>query len=226
VTYAYSCLLREFRPLSNLAIYPPLYPPILSISSLLCWISHWIIVQSPGNGRNFKPRLLQRFSRLTLTSVMASPDAPAIFCSKTGTAAPECCYPSHQDSLECRHIFSSGSSIFNNVCGNGTCLHDCSNSRFIFGSVLSKEVFNGNGERPIDRYQTCSNVPNMARYLNQNMLKPTILSRVEGHIPRNASRDALKEVTLAVTDCLTATCRNARNFQKMWLCMLRGEFAH
>jgi hypothetical protein len=145
---------------------------------------------------------------------MASQDAQPIFCDKIGTASPECCYTSEQNSPICRGIFSRDPSVFNDVCDDGLCLQHCAKPSFIFGSILDREAWDGTGVRPIMRYRTCANMPNMAGYLGQNLLEPTILSQVEDHLPKTASSDALKNVSLAVTDCLTATCRNARDVER------------
>ena len=51
----------------------------------------------------------------------------------------------------------------------------------------------------------------MAGYLSQNPAKSNIVSEVEKYISRNATNDALKNVTFAVTECLAATCRKARH---------------
>jgi hypothetical protein len=139
------------------------------------------------------PQLSRRFARLGQPQ-MTSKDEQPIFCRNIGTATPDCCYASDQNSPTCRSIFSSEPSVFDDVCDNNTCLEHCSDPGYIFGSILDREAWTGSGVRPIHRYRTCANVPNLAGYLDQNLLNPTILSQVDGHLSQNASRDALKNV--------------------------------
>ncbi|KAF2823696.1 hypothetical protein CC86DRAFT_408724 [Ophiobolus disseminans] len=142
---------------------------------------------------------------------MASQPIDALFCPDIGNVSTSnfhCCSASKQNSSLCREIFNNPN-VFTNGCGHD-CLANCSRVDYIYGSILQDTGLEGNGVAPIRRYLTCANVPNIAGYLDQNTLEPSIVSTVEKYIPRDAPLDARKNVTLAVTDCLTATCRNAR----------------
>lgn len=137
-----------------------------------------------------------------------------LFCEGLGSTADklQCCYPDAQDAQTCRNNFNNPNvATFSQGCWTGNCLRDCQDVVVMYSSITQQDALEGNGLAPIRRYLTCANVPNMAGYLDQNVLEPDILSQVEKYIPRNATTDGLKNVTLAVTECLTATCRNARH---------------
>jgi hypothetical protein len=140
---------------------------------------------------------------------MALPTANPIFCDNIGNAEFECCEAANQDSRTCRRFFSPELPILHPVCNNVDCLERCSDPKFIFGSLLEL-TGNGTVDVPIRHFRTCSNFPYLAASLNQSALDPAISSQVQNYVPRDASNEALKSITFAVTDCLTATCRNAR----------------
>jgi hypothetical protein len=140
---------------------------------------------------------------------MTLQSSDALYCNNIGNKAFGCCYASEQISQICRDIFLSNESWTRHVC-TPHCLANCSDPAFIYGSKLQDNPDYGSGILPIQRYLGCVNVPNPAGYLRQELLEPSIRSQVEGHIPQNASSDSLKNVTYAVSDCLTATCRKSR----------------
>jgi hypothetical protein len=140
---------------------------------------------------------------------MALPNANPIFCDNIGNAEFECCEAANQDSRTCRRFVSHEIPILRSVCKNVDCLVCCSDPKSIFGSSL-EETGNGSGVLTIRHFRICSNFPYLAASLNQSALDPAISSQVQNYVPRDASNDALKSITFAVTDCLTATCRNAR----------------
>lgn len=123
-----------------------------------------------------------------------------------------CCYPGDQDQPACRDNIKLGADKFSDANFlDVTVLERCQQPWKIFSSRLKDGDFNASDVLPRLRFSVCANAPNMARYLSQGRLEPDILEEVEQYISRNASEDSLKSITSAVTDCLTATCRNARN---------------
>ncbi|KAF2678340.1 hypothetical protein K458DRAFT_423276 [Lentithecium fluviatile CBS 122367] len=96
-------------------------------------------------------------------------------------------------------------------CPNGDCMVDCANVTNIYQSILQNKAYEGDGSGPIRRYRTCANVPAVAGYLEQGILNENIKSTIGNFEPNNAPDEGLKAVTSAVTECLTFTCRNARN---------------
>jgi hypothetical protein len=142
---------------------------------------------------------------------MATKSVDPIFCNNIGSSSTDdlrCCYPDNQNTQICHDIFNN-SKVFSYGCGSD-CLTSCSDTRFIYSSLLQNATFEGNGSAPVRRYRTCANVPNIAGYLSQNVLEPNISSQIERYISRDVPDDSLKNITSALTDCLTATCRNAR----------------
>ena len=145
---------------------------------------------------------------------MATRQPDPLFCDNIGntntTNALNCCYPDNQDDPTCRANFNDSSvNIFNTSCHTGDCLSEC-NTATIYSSHVQNDLYDGTGKAPIRRYLTCANVPNMAGYLRQGVLEPSIQSEVEQYISKNATNEQLQSVTYAVTECLTATCRHAR----------------
>lgn len=137
-----------------------------------------------------------------------------LFCNNIGNTTNQlnCCYASNQSSQTCRENFNNPDiDTFTGGCLNGDCLKVCSNVSTIYQSLTQIDPYQGNGQGPIRRYLTCANVPAMAGYLSQDVLGQDISSSIGNHVSPNASDDALKNVTLAVTKCLTTTCTYARN---------------
>jgi hypothetical protein len=60
----------------------------------------------------------------------------------------------------------------------------------------------------------CAKTPNVAKYLDQGMLMPSIPKEVEQFIPRSTPEDSLKSITMAVADCPATTCRNVRELER------------
>lgn len=148
---------------------------------------------------------------------MATRRTEPLFCDNIGNTNDtlRCCYPNNQTASVCTRNFNNPAvDTFTGGCRSGQCLTDCQDVSIIYSSLLQDDAFEGNGSAPIRRYLTCANVPNMAGYLAQGVLSPDIRSQVERFIPNDASDDALKGVTSAVTGCLTATCSNARNKER------------
>lgn len=136
-----------------------------------------------------------------------------LFCDNIGNTTDQldCCFPNEPTSQACRNNFNPNAKTFYGGCYNGDCLKTCSNVTDIYQSLAQDDPYEGNGSGPIRRYLTCANVPAMAGYLSQDVLEQNISSSIGAHVSREASGDQLKGVTSAVTDCLTSTCRNARN---------------
>jgi hypothetical protein len=73
----------------------------------------------------------------------------------------------------------------------------------------------GNGSLLLARYKACANFPIIASFFSQHLLEPHIEQVVQKHLrigPDETEFDVtLEEITLAVTDCLSATCSSARD---------------
>ncbi|KAJ4359619.1 uncharacterized protein N0V89_000174 [Didymosphaeria variabile] len=140
--------------------------------------------------------------------------AQPLFCDNIGnnTNDATCCVVDKQNSTICQENFNRAILPFSGGCPTGDCLKDCSNTTLIYQSLLQDDPSGpGNGQGPIRRYQTCANVPNVASYLSQGVLSENITTYIGKNVSANATPDQLQGVTKAVTECLTATCSNARN---------------
>jgi hypothetical protein len=138
---------------------------------------------------------------------------PPIYCDSIGlnpTTLP-CCQANNQSASACRSNFGPNNQTFTHVCLSGDCISDCRNVSLLYSSAIQDLAYFGNGQASIRRYEACANVPAMAGYLSAGILSPFISSSISPYISQNASNDGLKSVTLAVTECLTSTCSNARN---------------
>lgn len=146
---------------------------------------------------------------------MAAKQNP-IFCDNIGdeTSDLRCCFPGDQSVPACRDNLKAGADTFESAFQHHHPVEYCQKPAFIYFSKSQNDGLRGNGGLPKVRFSTCVNVPNMARYLDQNALEPNISSQVGAYVSNNASIEDLKHVTAAVTDCLTATCRNARDKSK------------
>ncbi|KAJ8116867.1 hypothetical protein OPT61_g1812 [Boeremia exigua] len=136
-----------------------------------------------------------------------------IFCEKVGdrTNGLQCCYPSEQDSPVCRRNFNNQTAtIFEDDNGKHPAEY-CRNVHKLYASKIGDDASIGNGVAPQRRYLACANFPNMARYLHNGILDPSISAEIEQYITNEIDDQALKNITFAVTECLTATCRNARD---------------
>lgn len=142
---------------------------------------------------------------------MALQPAQPFFCNNIGNSTLNCCFISDQSSKECNAIFGDRAAVFGSDVPAPNYLQDCANLQFIYSSVLDNTVWSGTGTRPYQRYQVCASLSNMIDYRNQSLLGPNIRSKVEDYVPTKASSDQLKNISRATTDCLTATCQNARD---------------
>jgi hypothetical protein len=125
-------------------------------------------------------RFLKRY---TPDFSMATQSVEPLFCNNIGSSSTDdlrCCYPDNQNTQICHDIFTN-SKVFSYGCGSD-CLTSCSDTRFIYSSLLQNTSFEGNGSAPVRRYRTCANVPNIAGYLSQNVLESNISSQIEGYI--------------------------------------------
>lgn len=142
---------------------------------------------------------------------MALQPAQPFFCNNIGNSTLNCCNIDNQNSKQCQDIFSVRESVFGSDMPAPNYLEDCTSLEFIYGSVLDNTAFAGTGTRPYQRYQVCASLSSMINYRNQSLLEPDLGSKVQDYVPTRAPSDTLKRINLAVTDCLTATCQNARD---------------
>lgn len=149
-----------------------------------------------------------------LSQDMAMRHTDPLFCDNVGETnnSLQCCYLDDQDSPICQENFNNPKKkTFLEGCPNRNCITDCQNLTLLYSSILQVDPTEGNGKGPIRRYLTCANVPNMAQHFSRSVLDPKISMQIERHVSRDASIDSLKGITFTVTECLTATCRNARD---------------
>ncbi|KAH6704377.1 hypothetical protein BKA61DRAFT_740098 [Leptodontidium sp. MPI-SDFR-AT-0119] len=140
---------------------------------------------------------------------MADTSAVPIACSNIGSEGRlSCCYANDQNNAICEDLFG-GSSFLANGCLTGNCINDCS-PRKLYNSTL-QETSMGTGQRPIAKYMACANIPSIAGYINQNVLSSNITNSIQGFISSHTTDDSLRNVTSAVTDCISSNCRASRN---------------
>lgn len=155
------------------------------------------------------------FSPSTFPAVsMAKSAQGGIFCYDIGntTKGFDCCFPDNQGAQICSDTFLANTHTTFSCLKDGDCIAACRNVSSIYVSLNQIDPYQGDGQGPIHRYQTCANVPAMAGYLSQeNVLEPNISSAIAQHMPVHTSVDDLMNITSGVTECLTATCHNARN---------------
>jgi hypothetical protein len=142
---------------------------------------------------------------------MALQPVQPFFCNNIGNLTLNCCLISDQNSKECNALFGDRAAVFGTDDPPPNYLEGCANLEFIYSSVLDNTAWSGTGTRPYQRYQICASLSNMIDYRNQSLLGRNIRSKVEDYVPTKASSDQLKNISRATTDCLTATCQNARD---------------
>lgn len=136
----------------------------------------------------------------------------ALFCDNVGKTFSDlrCCYINNQTSPRCRIDFNETGTTFSGGCDDGDCISQCQNTTLLFFSQSQVEASTGNGRAPIQRFRTCVNVPRMAGFASNRLLSDDIASLVGRHIPSNVLVGGLRNVTNAVTECLTQTCKASR----------------
>jgi hypothetical protein len=136
-------------------------------------------------------------------------DVP-IACSNIGSGGNmSCCYTNDQSNPICESLFPPEGSFLENGCLNGNCVNNC-DPRKLYNSALQHNG-TGNGKMPILKYMACANIPSIASYVNQGVLSPNITESIQKFIFPHTTEDSLQDVTSAVTDCISSTCRASRN---------------
>jgi hypothetical protein len=135
-------------------------------------------------------------------------DVP-IACSNFGFGKNlSCCYVNNQSSPICDSLFPPENRFLENGCLTGNCLDNCDPEK-LYHSVLQQSGI-GTGAAPILKYMACANIPSIASYANQGVLSPNINRSIQQFILPHTPGD-IQDVTSAVTDCISSTCREARN---------------
>lgn len=133
-------------------------------------------------------------------------------------ARDQCCYLNDQNSTACRRIFAPTTGLLDSACLTSpeTCrlYGRCRSAESLYTSAeQNNEV--GNGSLLLARYKACANFPIIASFSSRGLLDPHIDEVVQKHLrvgPNESEFEAtLEETTLAVTDCLSATCSSARD---------------
>ncbi|KAI0023235.1 hypothetical protein F4780DRAFT_777015 [Xylariomycetidae sp. FL0641] len=147
---------------------------------------------------------------------------PAIACLDVGSNSTlHCCTPQDLGSAACEAVFApepgeqgilDPGCLPANTCNTDEGLLDtCQNTAAIYTSFQQHGALEKNGTGPISRYAACVNVPSISRSLSAGLLPSNYSEAVSQYDLLNASDGALKNITLAVTDCLSSTCKVARN---------------
>lgn len=148
----------------------------------------------------------------TYPSDMASPRLP-LGCYNPGEyRSPPCCYPDNLTQAECRAFIGpdQGNTILDLAFPGANYLAECQNVTKIYGEIINTP--DQNNYHSIQRYMACVAVPALASYEANGFLPPSQSALVQQSIPReNATQDTLRNITAAVTECLTHTCQAARN---------------
>ena len=144
---------------------------------------------------------------------MADSLAKALFCDNIGSTGSNlhCCYIDKQNASVCYDNFKTSSPTFSVGCDNSSCTSKCQNPTWLYRSDNQDDASSGNIRGPAQRFQTCANVPTMAKFADQDALSDKIASLVGRHIPLNVPDANLSKVTTVVTECLTQTCKASRN---------------
>ena len=143
---------------------------------------------------------------------MANIPSVPIACMNIGSSIGNlsCCYANDQSAPICETLFPPKDGFLQNGCLTNDCVDDCSELGTLYTSRL-QENLTGNGYLPVARYMACANIPSIARYANQSLLSSNITEAVRQYIVPNTTEASLQDVTSAVTDCLSSTCRSSRN---------------
>ncbi|OCK87740.1 uncharacterized protein K441DRAFT_592582 [Cenococcum geophilum 1.58] len=120
-----------------------------------------------------------------------------------------CCYTNDQSNPICERLFPPEGSFLKYGCLTGNCVNDC-DPRKLYNSTLQQNGA-GNGQMPILKYMACANIPSIASYANRDVLSPNITKSIQKFIFPHTTEDSLQNVTSAVTDCLSSTCRRSRD---------------
>ena len=136
-------------------------------------------------------------------------DVP-IACSNIGSGGNmSCCYTNDQSNPICESLFPPEGSFLENGCLTSNCVNNC-DPRKLYKSTLQQNGI-GNGEMPIFKYKACANIPSIASYASQGVLSPNITKSIQKFIFPHTTEDNLQDITSAVTDCISSTCRASRN---------------
>ncbi len=142
-----------------------------------------------------------------------STDEP-IACSSFGDfPTPTCCYASNITNPVCQDILNQNVDALGAACPRGpnhNCFIDCGDPQSLYFSDL-QENYTGNGALPIIRYETCANIPSIAKGADHGLLPQNVTNAIRPFIPANASHGDLMGVTAALTECLSAVCSNSRS---------------
>lgn len=127
----------------------------------------------------------------------------AFFC-QSGFAAsvysgPEC--------LSAEEFLSLG---FEKLCPSGNCVHDCLEPGDMYGNVSQAHPLEGTSyDPPPPLYAICYAVANMTRKIHDGLIPGEQADVLRPYFPYTQESD-LREVASAVTQCLTASCAEAR----------------
>ncbi|KAM7187632.1 hypothetical protein V8F33_011099 [Rhypophila sp. PSN 637] len=164
-------------------------------------------------------------SRICNFSATMSTNSTILACDALGTRPSlsqlPCCHINDQDSPACRRLFppTLKQGMLGRVCLNqpdSICplFLACSDVSSLYTSLEQTEQ-TGDGLWLIKRYVACANMPTIATAAYAGELSRNISSVVTNYIPPlpklNGFETRLQQITSAVTDCLSSTCRASRD---------------
>lgn len=133
-------------------------------------------------------------------------------------ASDVCCYLHDQESAACRRIFAPTNGLLDSACLTSPEKCDLFNRCRSPGTLYTSAEQNngrGNGSLLLARYKACANLPTIATLSGQGLLLQYIDEVARKHLPIGPDHSefglSLQQITSSVTDCLSSTCRSARD---------------
>ncbi|KAK4153027.1 hypothetical protein C8A00DRAFT_44031 [Chaetomidium leptoderma] len=129
-----------------------------------------------------------------------------------------CCYLGDQNSTACRRIFAPTNGLLDSACITSPercgLFNRCRSPESLYTSAEQNNE-KGNGSLLLARYKACANLPAIATLSSQGLLAPYIDQVAQKHLrlgpDESEFQNSLQQITSSVTDCLSSTCRHARD---------------
>ncbi|KAI1381675.1 hypothetical protein F4677DRAFT_403896 [Hypoxylon crocopeplum] len=145
----------------------------------------------------------------------------------------QCCETTKPDSPACQSAFPDRDGMLDKGCSHSFltkdvdgCIAGCQNLPLLYGSYFQIGDLSASGSGPKERFAACVNVPAIAKAMKANAsgastgsgdqgadlisLPENFMAKAEEYIEGDFTDDGLKNVTSAVTECLSSTCRVSR----------------
>lgn len=132
-------------------------------------------------------------------------------------ASDACCYLGDQNSTACRRLFAPTNGLLDSACiaSPEICglFNRCRSTATLYTSAEQNNE-KGDGSLLLARYRACANLPAIASLSSQGLLVPYIDEVVQKHLRLQPDESefvlSLQQITSSVTDCLSSTCKHAR----------------